>query len=161
MVKSFLRCLGIKRAEGVPMAYKVKDLMTRDIVKVSVDDTVFGASKVMAEKQRGYALVLKEGKPTGIVTERDLVWKVMAKEVDPSRARVGEIMASPLITVDPDADLSTAAEIMEKSRIRRLPVARGDILYGVITSHDIIQYFNEYVKRAVLDVVRFTVPTLI
>jgi len=152
--------MGIKRMRGVPMAYKVKDLMTKDIVKVTVDDTVFGASKVMAEKQRGYALVLKEGRPVGIVTERDLVWKVVAKEMDPSKVKVGEIMASPLITVDPDADLSIAAEIMEKSHIRRLPVARGDILYGVVTTRDIVQHFNEYVKRAVLDVVRFTIPTL-
>ena len=143
------------------MAYRVKDLMTRDIVTVNVDDSTSIASKVMAEKQKGYAIVLKEGKPAGIVTERDLIWKVMAKDMDPSRAKVGEIMASPLITVDPDADLSTAAEIMEKSRIRRLPVARGDILYGVVTARDIVQHFNEYVKRAVLDVVRFTVPTLI
>jgi len=142
------------------MVYRVKDLMTKDIVDVSVDDTVAGASKVMAEKQRGYALVLKEGRPVGIVTERDLVWKVVAKEMDPSKVKVGEIMASPLITVDPDADLSTAAEIMEKSKIRRLPVARGDILYGVVTTRDIVQHFNEYVKRAVLDVVRFTIPTL-
>jgi CBS domain-containing protein len=143
------------------MVYRVKDLMTKDIVGVSVDDTVAGASKVMVEKQRGYALVLKEGRPVGIVTERDLVWKVVAKEMEPSKVKVGEIMASPLITVDPDADLGTAAEIMEKSHIRRLPVLRGDILYGVITSRDIVRYFNEYVKRAVLDVVRFTVPTLL
>lgn len=143
------------------MAYKVKDLMSKEIVTVDVGDTVYVASKVMAEKQRGYAIVLKTGKPAGMVTERDLVWKVVAKEIDPSKVRVEEIMASPLITIDPDADLSTAAEIMEKNRIRRLPVTRGDILYGVVSARDIVGHFNEYVKRAVLDVVRFTVPTLI
>lgn len=142
------------------MVYRVKDVMTKEIVTVNVDDTVSIASKVMAEKQGGYAVVLKAGKPVGIVTERDLVWKIIAKELDPSKIRVGEIMASPLITIDPDADLESAAEIMEKNRIRRLPVTRGDVLYGVITARDIVQHFNEYVKRAVLDVVRFRFPAM-
>jgi len=142
------------------MVYRVKDVMTKEIVTVNVDDTVSIASKVMAEKQGGYAVVLKAGKPVGIVTERDLVWKIVAKEIDPSKVKVEEIMASPLITIDPDSDLEAAAEMMEKNRVRRLPVTRGEILYGVISARDIIHHFNEYVKRAVLDVVRFRFPAM-
>ena len=131
--------------------YRVRDLMTKEIVTVNADNTVRDASKVMAEKSGGYAIVLRTGKPVGMVTERDLVWKVMAKGINPSKIKISEIMATPLITIDPDADLGMATEIMKRHQIRTLPVVRYDTLYGIITAIDIINNFDEYVKKAIIE----------
>ena len=121
---------------------------------LNADNAVGDASKVMAEKGSGYAIVLRAGKPVGIVTERDLVWKVMAKEINPSKIKISEVMTTPLTTIDPDADLGMAVEIMKKHQIRRLPVVRDYILYGVITAIDIINNFNKVVEKAIIKVVR-------
>ena len=136
---------------AIILTYRVKDLMTKEIVTLNADNTVGDASKVMAEKGSGYAIVLRAGKPVGIVTERDLVWKVMAKEINPSKIKILEV--DPLTTIDPDADLGMAVEIMKKHQIRRLPVVRDYILYGVITAIDIINNFNKVVEKAIIKVV--------
>lgn len=126
--------------------------MTKDIVTVNSESTIEEASKVMAEKRRGYAVVLRAGRPVGMVTERDFVWKVMAEGRSPSEVKVLEVMSAPLIAVDPDADLSVAAEMMDKHKIRRLPVIRDEIIYGIITTRDIVNHFNQYVKKVMIDV---------
>jgi len=134
------------------LAYVIKNLMTKDIVTVNSESTIEEASKVMAEKRRGYAVVLRAGRPVGMVTERDFVWKVMAEGRSPSEVKVLEVMSAPLIAVDPDADLSVAAEMMDKHKIRRLPVIRDEIIYGIITTRDIVNHFNQYVKKVMIDV---------
>ena len=143
------------------MTYLIKDMMTKEVVTVDSEDTIEEASKVMAEKRRGYAVVLRAGRPVGMVTERDFVWKLIAKGKSPSKVKVSEVMSSPIIAVDPDADLSTAVEIMEKHQIRRLPVIKDGIIYGIITTRDIVNHFNEYVKKAMIEVTRYSFPRLL
>jgi len=132
--------------------------MTKEVVTVDSENTIEEASRVMAEKRRGYAVVLGAGKPVGMVTERDFVWKVIADGKSPSKVKVSEVMSAPLIAVDPDADLSAAVEMMEKHQIRRLPVIKDEIMYGIITSRDIVNHFNQYVKKAVMDITRYSFP---
>lgn len=140
------------------MTLKVKDLMRKDIVTVNVDDNIVDVAKVMKDKKVGYAIVLNNNKPVGIITERDIVWKIVAEHLDPQQIKVSTIASSPIISVDPDADLSLAADLMEKHNIRRLPVIKNDTLYGVITATDIVKHFNQYVKKAILEVIYYTIP---
>lgn len=140
------------------MTYIIKNVMTKEVVTVDSENTIEEASRVMAEKRRGYAVVLGAGKPVGMVTERDFVWKVIADGKSPSKVKVSEVMSAPLIAVDPDADLSAAVEMMEKHQIRRLPVIKDEIMYGIITSRDIVNHFNQYVKKAVMDITRYSFP---
>ena len=69
-------------------------------------------------------------------------------------------MSSPLITVDPDDELSTAAETMKAKNVRKLPVVRNGILYGVITARDIVDHFTDYVDRATKEILVWT-PSMI
>ena len=140
------------------MTYIIKNVMTKEVVTVDSENTIEEASRVMAEKRRGYAVVLGAGKPVGMVTERDFVWKVIADGKSPSKVKVSEVMSAPLIAVDPDADLSVAVEMMEKHQIRRLPVIKDEIMYGIITSRDIVNHFNQYVRKAVMDIARYSFP---
>ena len=140
------------------MAYLVKHYMSKDVPTIDDHSSGTEAAKAMVKAGRGFLVVLAAGRPTGIITENDFVKKVIAGEKDPQKVTVAEIMSSPLITVDPDEDLLKASEIMQKHDIRRLPVMKDGIIYGVITARDISQKCGEYVDRSLRDVMRWTVP---
>lgn len=136
------------------MSYKVKNYMRRDFSTIDVNDSAFEASRIMSDRREGCIIVLDKGRPVGIVTERDLVSKVMAKGVNPMDVKVAEIMSSPLITIDPDASVEEAVEVIVKNGIRRLPVVRDGIIYGVFTTRDLAKHFNEYEEVVVRSIIR-------
>ena len=140
------------------MSYFVKDYMTKAITTINYEATVSEAAKAMAadESLEGYTVVLKEGKPVGMVTERDIVNKVLAVDRSPGRTKVAEIMTSPLITVDPDEDLLQASQLMRERHVRKLVVIRGDIIYGILTAKDIAQQCGDYVNQSIKDITRWT-----
>ena len=140
------------------MSYLVKDFMIKEVNTVGHDETVLDVSKIMATDQsyKGYAVVLKRGKPVGIVTERDLVNKVMAKNLDPAAISVNQIMSTPLKTIDLEDDLLKASKVMQEHGIRKLVVKRDDILYGILTATNIAQNCSDYVDKSVKDILRWT-----
>lgn len=144
------------------MSYAVKDFMGKDVVTVDAGTSVTEGSRIMKEKGTGYLIVLESARLAGIVTERDLVEKVIADEREPSKTKVSEIMSTPLITVDPDVTLTEAVKTMAKHGIRKLPVIRDDTVYGILTARDIARHFPEYEERVVRDLVmsisHFTFP---
>lgn len=125
------------------MSYRIKDYMRRDIAKVDVESSAVDASKLMPEKSVGYLIALKNDQPVDIVTERDL-----------SKTKVSEFMSAPLITIDVDASLEDAVKTMLEHGIRRLPVVRGSIIYGMFTARDLAKHFNEYEDRVTRDIIR-------
>lgn len=120
---------------------KVSDVMSTDLVTARPDETVVDAARKMAEEGVGSVLVVDEkGTLLGIVTERDIVVRVVAKGLDPSRTSVGEIMTRNPITIFEDARLSDAAELMRSKRIGHLPVVnREGRLVGIVTRYDIVR----------------------
>jgi CBS domain-containing protein len=140
------------------MSYYVKDYMEKEFSTLDVGDSVVEAAKVLGDSNKGYIIVLEKGKPKGIVTEWDIISKVIAQEKDPKKIILKEIMSMPLYTVDPDEDLIKASELMAKKGVKRLPVVKGDVIYGVITSTIISQRCGEYVNKSVKDVLRWSFP---
>ncbi|MEM2922768.1 MAG: CBS domain-containing protein [Candidatus Bathyarchaeia archaeon] len=140
------------------MPYLVKDYMVKDFPKVEEKTSAIDAARAMVASSRGFLIVLKEGRPEGIVTEHDFIEKIIARDLNPSKVNVGEIMSSPLITIDPDEDLLKASELMQKHRIRRLPVVKEGIIYGVVTTREISQRVGEYVERTIRDIMRWASP---
>lgn len=134
---------------------KVVDAMRKEIVTINEETSVAEASKSMREKGEGCAIILRKGTPMGIVTERDVTWKVAGNGLDPKRVQVSEIMSAPLVTIDPDASLIEAAKIMEEHKIRRLAVAKKGILYGVLTAIDIARNLEGYVESEVRNILRY------
>jgi len=132
--------------------------MDKDFPSIGLDASVVEASKALAQAGMSYIIVLEKGKPKGMLTEDDLVKKVLAAEKDPRGMKVADIMSFPLITVDPDEDLIKASELMQKNGIKRLPVIKEGIIYGVLTSQDIAQKCGAYVEKSVRDILRWSFP---
>ena len=105
--------------------------MTKDVVSIGVDKSVFEAAELMSSNQLGCLVILDGEVPVGIVTERDIVRRVCAKKL-PGEAKVSEIMSKSLITIDPEASLKEAARMMSNNKIRRFPVLQHGKLVGIL-----------------------------
>jgi signal-transduction protein with cAMP-binding, CBS, and nucleotidyltransferase domain len=140
------------------VSYRVKDYMDKTFSTIDVGASVREVAKKIASGNRDYVIVTEIGKPTGMVAPFDIVMKVVAEGKDADKTRVGEVMKSPLISVDPDEDLLKASEIMHKEGVRRLAVVKAGIIYGIITSADIAQRCSDYVDKSVKDILRWSFP---
>jgi len=99
--------------------------MDKEFPTLEIEASVVEAAKLLAKQGKGYIIVLEKGKPYGIVTEWDLVSKVLAVEKDPKKVSLRQITSTPLVTIDPDEDLLKASELMHVKGIKRLPVVKG------------------------------------
>ncbi len=115
----------------------VRDAMTGKVLTASPNTTVNRAAKLMAERGVGSIIIVKSKKPIGILTERDLLMKVVSLDLKPSKVKVGKIMSAPIMTIDPNVDMTEAARMMARSKIRRLPVVERGALIGIVTASDI------------------------
>ena len=122
----------------------VAKMMSRSVMAVELNTNTKDCAKAMAKKGVSCAVITQRGSAVGIVTERDLVSKVMAESIDARNVLVRDIMSTPLITIPPSAPLTSAAELMAQYRVRRLVVvdSTGN-LTGVITTGDIARALAE------------------
>ena len=111
----------------------------------------------MKEKNKGAIIIVEKqsntiSKPIGIITERDIVIRVLAgyESIDPKQIMVSDIMSKPLITVGNEESIYDAALIMTKYSIRRLPIARDNVLLGIVTATDLARRVYEKNKDPVL-----------
>jgi CBS domain-containing protein len=125
----------------------VKDVMSSPVITVDEDTTIDNAAQLMADSRVCCIVVTsKEEKPLGIMTERDFVARVLAKNIRPGKLTAKEVMTSPLITVDPDESLSEVARRMSQLNVRRLGVMYKGNLIGVISSKDILAITPELLE---------------
>jgi CBS domain-containing protein len=121
---------------------KVKDFMTKGVLTVDEEKTIFEAAELMSQKEVGDVVVLKGEIPRGIVTERDFVRRVVAKKT-PLDAKISDVMSKPLITISPEASLKEAARKMLNRGIRRLPVVEQHKLVGIIVVSDFARHLSK------------------
>ncbi len=117
---------------------QVKDIMTKEVVTIESNKSVFEAAGLMSEKGLGCLIVVIKGFPVGIITERDIVRRIVAKH-NSLDAKVSEVMTKTLITVDPDTSLREAARVMSANKIRRLPVLKQNKLVGIVVASDFVR----------------------
>ncbi|MGD1834626.1 MAG: cyclic nucleotide-binding/CBS domain-containing protein, partial [Nitrososphaeraceae archaeon] len=86
-------------------------------------------------------------KPIGIITEKDITRKIVAEGKDPKTTPANEIMSKPLITIQPETPIYTAAELMIEYEIRRLPIVKDNQLLGIVTASDYARYLSEKDKN--------------
>jgi len=115
----------------------VKSAMTEKVLTAGPKTTVARAAKIMSERGVGSIIIVKSKKPVGILTERDLLMKVVATDMRPSKVLVNKVMSSPVLTIGPEADVADAARTMVRNKIRRLPVMDRGRLIGIVTASDI------------------------
>jgi len=128
-------------AQAEPVVGK---MMSKAVMAVELNANARDCAKAMAKKGVSCAVITQGGSAIGIVTERDLVSKVLAESIDPKNVLVRDIMSTPLITISPNATLTSAAELMAQYRVRRLVVvdASGS-LAGIVTTGDIARTMAE------------------
>ncbi|MEJ2272729.1 MAG: CBS domain-containing protein, partial [Candidatus Bathyarchaeota archaeon] len=120
---------------GLRTRMLVKDVMTSPAITVPENTTVDKTAQLMSNDRLGCIIVVnKDGKALGIITESDLVKRVLAKNLKPSKLVANEVMSSPLITIDPDETLTETARRMSKLNVQRLGVMYKRNLVGIITS---------------------------
>ncbi|TXT56671.1 MAG: hypothetical protein BAJATHORv1_20263 [Candidatus Thorarchaeota archaeon] len=123
----------------------IRDIMTVKVVTTPPDATAFNVAELMRKADIGSIIIVDSGRPVGIVTEADIVRRVIAEEKDPKKTTAKEIMTSPLVHVEPDTGLTTAMRVMAKSNIRRVAVLKNDSLAGIVTSRDILKWSPELI----------------
>lgn len=117
---------------------KVYEAMSKNPVTLPPERSVFEAVKSMVFRKIGSILVTERGELRGIITERDILGRVIAEGRNPKITKLKEVMSKPVIYIEDDVDLVEAAELMKKKRIRRLAVLNKDgNLVGIISSNDI------------------------
>ena len=121
------------------MSLKVEDVMVEDVISVQEKATVKDAAGLMNRHEIGCLIVVKNGKPIGIVTETDMVKRVILRPVDPEKTEVRKIMSEPLVFVNPQMSLEEASKIMRKQKIKKLPVIERGRLVGLVTTTDIVR----------------------
>jgi len=126
--------------ETEPESVIVRDIMTRSVITAKESDTAADAAKLMAKHNIGCVIVSgKKGETIGIITERDIVQRIAAKNLLPSKVTVGEAMSKPVVTVKAGANITDAAKLMNLRKIRRLAVIEDGKLMGILTMKDILE----------------------
>jgi len=132
---------------GLRTRMLVKDVMSSPVVTTDEEAPSNKIANLMDENDLGCVIVTnKAGKPIGIITERDLVIRVLTENLKPDTVIAKEIMTSPLVTIEPEATISDAARRMSRLDIRRLGVLYKGNLVGLISSKDILGVMPELIE---------------
>ncbi len=121
----------------------IRDLMTESPTTCEPSTTVVDVAKLMASEDVGPIPILQGDRPVGLVTDRDLVVRVLAEGRDPETTTVGDIASADLVTVEPDTSLDEALKLMAERQVRRLPVVEGDRLVGIVAIADVARAADE------------------
>jgi len=114
----------------------VRDVMTPNPQTVSPDDTLEQAARIMRDQDTGAVPVVQDGRPIGILTDRDIVVRAVA-DGDASTRAVRDIVSGPLVSVSPDSSTHEATELMSAYQVRRLPVVENERLIGIVSLGDL------------------------
>jgi CBS domain-containing protein len=119
------------------MAQPVKNVMSRNVLKLSSTATVADAARTMRESNVGAVIVEDQGKLVGLVTDRDIVVRAIAQERDPKSTQLSEACSKTLVSLEPDDDTDRAVEVMRERSVRRLPVVEKGRVVGMVSLGDL------------------------
>ena len=139
---------------GIAQHRDIAQIMTREVATITPENTLYEAARTMGEKHIGSLIVMKYKTPVGIITERDLLREVVAREIDLEKdwlvggvsikeEKVEEIMSYPLITISLTSSIKEAAQMMIENKIRRLAVREHGKVVGIVTASDLIRSLPE------------------
>ena len=114
----------------------IRDVMTLDPQTVSPQDSIQRAARIMRDQDTGVVPVVDNGRPVGVVTDRDIVVRAVAEDGKLNRP-IGEIVSGSMVSVSPDTSTREAAELMSEHQVRRLPVVEDDRLVGIVSIGDL------------------------
>lgn len=121
------------------MSLKVEDIMANNVITIEERGTVREAAELMSKHDIGCLIVAKKGKPVGIVTERDMLRRVILDVVDPVFTKVHDIMSTPLISGKLGMTIEDASNFMREKEIKKLPIIENGHVVGLVTTTDFVR----------------------
>ena len=116
----------------------VRDIMSKDVKVVGPDSSVKEVVAAMNKFNIGSIVVVQSGRPVGVISERDILRRVVEPSLAPETLTARQVMTSPVITISETATVDEAAKLMAKKRVRKLPVMNKEELVGIVTFTDIV-----------------------
>jgi signal-transduction protein with cAMP-binding, CBS, and nucleotidyltransferase domain len=129
------------------MVLQAKDIMDADVLTVDENVDALACARTMAERHKGYAILVRAGAIAGIVTEWDFLSKIVAPSRDPAQVAVREIATGVVDSCAPNTPTDVVVSTMAQKGIRRMVVRSGDRVLGVITARDVLSKFRTYVDQ--------------
>jgi CBS domain-containing protein len=137
---------------------RVKDILAvkgHDIWSVGPDISVYDAIHLLAEKEIGALIVMKNDKLVGVISERDYARQIILKEKSSKKTLVREIMTQKVVTASPDQDVSECMALMTDKRIRHLPIVTNDEVVGMISIGDLIRAVISEQQSTIVDLEKY------
>jgi CBS domain-containing protein len=132
------------------MPQKIREIMTSSLVTLDAGNSVSDAAKAMKDQEIGDVIVLTDGKMCGLVTDRDLVVRVLAEGRDPDATRLGDVCSRDLACLSPDDSVERAVQLIRERAVRRIPIVEQDRPVGVVSIGDLAMERDE--RSALADV---------
>lgn len=129
------------------MPTAIESLMVTDMITIGAGDTVAEAARRMAANRVGAVVLVEDGQVRGLLSERDIVSRVVAAGRDPQHTMVGEVATRDVVTIDADAPLRRVLETFRARRFRHLPVMRGGSAGGILSTRDFLAHLVEGLER--------------
>jgi CBS domain-containing protein len=140
------------------MVLYARDIVEKDFLSVSGTTSVLEGAKEMKDSKHGFAIIGTPADPQGVVTEWDIISKVVSEGRDPRSVTMEEVMTKNLVSIDASTPLSMVAQIMTEKGARRLLVKEGNQVVGFITSKTMLARMNEYVDKISAQISRLQTP---
>lgn len=127
------------------MVKSIGEIMTTRIETIGLEDNAQEAARKMKHKNVSSLVVVdKNDQAVGIVTERDLVREVCVQDASSNQHIIKNIMSSPIVTIDPNSSVETAANVMMQNKVRHLVVVNEKKTLGIITATNFVNYLNQH-----------------
>ena len=132
----------------------VEDIMTKNVMTIDCNETVFDACSKYREHQVGSLVVMDKNITVGIITERDIIERIILMNRDPEITKVKDIISTNLRTIHASAPIEKASDIMKEHNIKKLPVILNNEIVGIITETDLSRTINAF-SKAIDELVEF------
>ena len=140
------------------MVLYARDIVEKDFLALPESSTVMECAKAMKQAKRGFAVIGTPDAPQGVVTEWDILSKVVAEGADPGKVTLGEIMTREILSIDGSMALSAVSQLMSEKGVRRLIVKEKGQVVGFITSKTMLARMNDYVDKVSTQISRLQTP---
>ncbi|MBT0158635.1 CBS domain-containing protein [Candidatus Bathyarchaeota archaeon A05DMB-2] len=126
-----------EETSNIKITLKVEDVMTREIITIDENATVKEAAEIMNQNDISCLIASRNGRAIGIITERDLLKRVIVEAKNAKKTKVAEVMSTPLEVITPDTSLEEAVRVMFEKKIKKLPVIEKKQIIGLVSLTDI------------------------
>ncbi|MHB1868772.1 MAG: CBS domain-containing protein [Nitrososphaerales archaeon] len=140
------------------MVLYARDIVESDFISLPGDTNALDAAKIMKEKRHGFAIIIAEGKPVGIVTEWDYLSRIVAAEKSPASIMIKEIMSENVVSVKASDGIDYVSKLMADRGIRRVLVVDKGKIVGVITSKTVLSRLEDYINSISSQIARLNSP---